>query len=459
MRRRRSQSRMRFAVGIGGLFALLWGCQYLLDPANRNDTASTSSAAPDRKTNFSSSVKVYLKTATNANVYIGEFDRGSCSSGFPQQWSIFMTSVLGQHRFDIDYSDVLNKKSGDLQIKVHPQRYSVKYDRIPPNLGAALLCEQKEESSISFAKDSAAAKEILQPLQLLAPDCNFEWTENHGLACNLAHPTEAEVLATLETLKKTMTTRWNHQPYLLIRRLTLTTQMLQALQKSSGVKSDLEKVCRIVRFSLPNELPLSFRSKLWQDKVCGGKSNDHDAALVALQAAAKEIQALSRRIEDASLVGLFTLSIPRDQSTAKEYLISLSPVETPYIVSDSPNQSLACVWHPLFFEQTENQLIALDLNLVQAKAGTTCTSAPGLVNAHRDANIYVRSSVASEMEFQIANGQSKQLRLPTGDYQYSVTQYNGPFPEELISPQEVAPVSSGQISWKNARPHLVIKSW
>jgi hypothetical protein len=444
---------MRYATGLGGLFALLWGCQYLLEPQpNSNGSA-------EHQTNFSSSVKVYLKSATNGNVYIGEYDRESCENGFPQNWSIFMTSVLGQHRFDIDYSNLVKKKSQELDIKVHPQRYTVKYDHIPKDLAAALLCEQQEESSITFAKESAAARDILQPLQILAPDCKFEWTEQQGLICQLPRPTDAEVFASLETIKRNMTTKWNHQPYLLIRRLTLTSQLLDAIEKPEK-RGELDKVCRIMRFSLPNELPLSFRSKLWQDKVCQGKNRDRDAALLAVQESAQEIQSLSRRIEDASLVGLFTLSIPRAQSMAKGYLVTLQPIEEPYISSaDQPNSSLSCVWHPLFSEQMDHQLIAMDLEMVESKGLSTCAASPGLVNAYRDANVYVRSSVASEMEFQIANGQSKKLRLPTGDYQYSVIQYNGPFPEELVSPEEVAPVSSGQISWKSARPHLIIKSW
>lgn len=452
---RRSRSRMRLTAGIGGLFALLWGCQYLLDPQpNANDNA-----APGQKTNFSSSVKIYLKSPTNANVYIGEYDRESCENGFPQHWSIFMTSVLGQHRFDIDYTNLVNKKSNELDIKVHPQRYTLKYDHLPNELASALLCEHHEESSITFGRESPGAREILQPLKLLAPDCNFEWTEEKGLVCQLPRPSDAEIFASLETIKRNMTTKWNHQPYLLIRRLTLTTQLLEAFERPEK-RPELDKVCRIMRFSLPNELPLSFRSKLWQDKVCQGKNRDRDAALVAIQEAAQEIQALSRRIEDASLVGLFTLSIPRDQSMAKGYLVTLQPIETPYMsTADQPNSSLPCVWHPLFSEQTESQLIAMELGMVQSKSHTTCAASPGLVNAYRDANIYVRSSVASEMEFQISNGQSKKLRLPTGDYQYSVIQYNGPFPEELVSPEEVAPVSSGQISWKSAKPHLIIKSW
>ncbi len=452
---RRSRSRMRFTTGLGGLIALLWGCQYLLDPQPN----SNENSAPEHKTNFSSSVKVYLKSANNSNVYIGEFDRESCENGFPQQWSIFMTSVLGQHRFDIDYTNLVKRKSKELDIKVHPQRYTVKYDQLPNELSSALLCEHHEEASITFGRESPGAREILQPLKLLAPDCTFEWTEEKGLICQLPRPSDAEVFASLETIKRNMTTKWNHQPYLLIRRLTLTSQLLESVERPEK-RADLDKVCRIMRFSLPSELPLSFRSKLWQDKVCQGKNRDRDAALMAIQEAAQEIQALSRRIEDASLVGLFTLSIPRDQSMAKGYLVTLQPIETPYISSaDQPNSSLPCVWHPLFSDQMENQLIAMDLEMVQSRGASTCAASPGLVNAYRDANIYVRSSVASEMEFQISNGQSKKLRLPTGDYQYSVIQYNGPFPEELVSPEEVAPVSSGQISWKSAKPHLIIKSW
>src|SRR6478609_5358575 len=163
----RSRLRLRFATGLGGLFVMLWGCQYLLDP--NSPTTAQATATPEQKTNFSSSVKVYLKTASNANVYVGEFDRGSCENGFPQHWSIFANSVLGQHRFDIDYSNILSKKNSEVLVKVHPQSYAVKYDSLPPNLATALLCEQKEESSISFAKDSAAAREVLQPLQMLAP--------------------------------------------------------------------------------------------------------------------------------------------------------------------------------------------------------------------------------------------------------------------------------------------------
>ena len=449
---RRSQSRMRFAAGITSVIAMLLGCQYLLEPNRAN-------LSVDRKTNFSSSIKVYLQTPAGQNVYIGEYDRSSCKAGFPKHWSLFMNSFMGLHRFDLDYSEVLNKKSGDLEIKISPQLFAIKYPEIPATLLAAKLCDQKEESSVSFAHDSPVTKDLLQPLQYVAPDCKVTWAENQGLMCNLQYPGEAEVLATLEVLKKNMTTKWNHQPYLLIRRLTLATQMLQALQKTEK-RGDLERVCRIMNFSLPNELPLSFRSKAWQDKVCQPKgSHDREAALVALQEAVNEIQTLFRRIEDASLVGLFTLSIPREQSTAKGYLISLQPIEVPFISSDKPNKSLACVWHPLFFEKPESQLIALELGLIQSSKFSSCAPAPGLVEAHRDANIYVRSSVGSEMEFQIANGQSKQLRLPSGDYQYSVTQYNGPFPEELISLQEVAPLSSGQISWKNTKPHLIIKSW
>lgn len=442
-------------LGLAGLVAALVGCQYLWEPVR---TEPQRTAEPEHKINLSSSVKVFLQTEQQTDVYIGEFNRSSCHSGFPKQWSLFFNSVLGQHKVELDYSDVTAIKNRDLQIRISPQRFMIKVPGQATALEEAHLCEITNDDSVHFAKDSPATREILQPLQALAPDCNFVWKEAKGFSCDLKHPGENEVLASLEALKKNMTTKWNHQPYLLIRRLTLARQLLEAVRKGPG-PAEYSKVCRIIQYSLPHELPLSFRSKLWQEKVCHAKEPDREAALLALHNAAQEIQTLSRRIEDASLVGLFTLSVPHDQSLVREYWISLQPIEVPYIVSDQPDQALPCIWHPLFFEQTENLLIAMDLDVIQHSKASTCAAAPGLANAHKEADIYVRSSVASEMEFQIVNGQSKKLRLPTGDYHYDIIQYTGPFPEELITSGDNAPVSSGQISWKDAKPHLIIKNW
>lgn len=416
--------------------------------------------APEPRPVYAASVKVYLQDDAKHEMFLGEFDRASCVNGFPQQWSYYFTSVVGQHRFDLDYAPLLDQKSGSgaLVVKTAQQRYHLRIGTLPSTIVARQLCEEtKEADTVKFAADAPEKDDLLSALRLAAPDCQFEYDGDKGLACRLQHPNSKELLTQLETLKKNMTTKWNHQPYLLIRRLTLAMQMLDALRRDS--KADWQKSCRIVKYSLPNELPLSFRSKLWRDKVCNDSKPDDDTVLIGLDQAVRELQTLSRRIEEASLVGLFTLSVPRDQSASKDYWVSLQPIEIPLVMSEVPPQTMSCVWHPLFFEQPEQQLVAIDLVQVPHSDKSFCAPAPSLARAKREADIYVRSSIASEMEFQISNGQSKKLRLPTGDYRYSVSQFSGPFPDEMTSTQEIAPLSTGHISWKSARPHLVIKSW
>lgn len=443
-------------AGISLAAACFFGCQNLWT----SSPSSGGTPAPEPRPVFAASVKVYLQDEAQHEIFVGEFDRASCKDGFPSQWSYYFSSLVGQHRFDVDFKALAEAKaeSEPIVVKTAQQRYHLKLAGLPPQLANRRLCEEsKEADSIRFGASAPEKEDLLAVLQLAAPDCRFEYDGDKGLACKLQHPSSAELMAQLETLKKNMTTKWNHQPYLLIRRLTLATQMLEATRRDK--KSEWKKVCRIVKYSLPNELPLSFRSKLWQDKVCGEDEDDDETVLIGLDQAVRELQTLSRRIEDASLVGLFTLAVPRDQVASKDYWVSLQPIEIPLVMSEIPPQTMSCVWHPLFFEQPEQQLVAIDLAQVPHSDKSFCAPAPSLARAKREADIYVRSSIASEMEFQISNGQSKKLRLPTGDYRYTVSQFTGPFADELTSTQEIAPLSTGHISWKSARPHLIIKSW
>lgn len=443
-------------AGVALAAASFFGCQNLWT----STPSSGSTPAPEPRPVFAASVKVYMQDEAQHEIFVGEFDRASCKRGFPEQWSFYFTSLVGQHRFDVDFKALTEPKPepDPLVVKTAQQRYHLKMDALPPKLAARKLCEESKESdSIRFASDASERDELTAVLNLVAPDCQFGYDGDKGLACKLKHPSSNELMGQLESLKKNMTTKWNHQPYLLIRRLTLATQMLEAMRK--GRQADWKKVCRILRHSLPNELPLSFRSKLWQEKVCSENEAEEEAVLIGLDQAVRELQTLSRRIEDASLVGLFTLAVPRDQVASKDYWVSLQPVEVPLVMSEIPPQTMSCVWHPLFFEQPEQQLVAIDLAQVPHSEKSFCAPAPSLARAKREADIYVRSSIASEMEFQISNGQSKKLRLPTGDYRYTVSQFTGPFAEEMTSTQEIAPLSTGHISWKSARPHLIIRSW
>jgi hypothetical protein len=72
---------------------------------------------------------------------------------------------------------------------------------------------------------------------------------------------------------------------------------------------------------------------------------------------------------------------------------------------------------------------------------------------------YVKNSIASETEFPLSNGRGKVLRLPKGDYHYTIEAQSGPFVDIYYPNNENPESSTGIVSWINARPHPTITSW
>ncbi len=451
--------------GTAGILVIL-GCQNLMRPASSSNVAgagASSASAPaviEDKSPLVASIKVFITDVNGKEAYAGEFDRSSCVAGMPTLWSANFDSVFGTHRFDIDFTSLVDNKSKAINVRAGKERFQVQAETAPEALKKQGLCDlpfRTEKTSLPAGGE--AAKELMSLVQTVAPDCNFAAGEGNRLSCTIAHGGEGDIRSRLDQLTKNMSTKWNHQPYLLIRRMTLTRQLLDASQIRDEFKS-VQKFCRVIAYSLPHELPLAFRSQSWQNKVCREKTPDQDLIFIGLDQSVKEIESLAHRIEDSSLVGTFTLAVPHDKSPVKEYWITLQPMDQPLVVKIDDKGLNPCVWHPIFADQVDKALIAMDLGQLKSPTGKSfCAPVPDLAKAMKDSDHYIRASIASEMEFPIVNGQSKLLRLPTGDYKFSITQLNGPFSEEMFTTEEIIPISIGQVSWKTNRPHLVIKSW
>jgi hypothetical protein len=426
-------------------------CQNLNEP----QATSLRAQAPD----FSSSVKVYLQAGQNAPSYIGEFDRGSCIEQTPSRWAFFVNSSLGDSRFDVNLEPYL-KNAEPIAARVWNQNFLVNLPKPLQHLPAAQLCNKaRGEASITLNVQSAETDEILSPIQLIAPDCRLVTKEGEkGLSCILKNHSLSELTNSLENSKRNVSTKWNHQPYLLIRRLTLAQQFISAIESDRSIR-DTRRFCRIASQSLPNELPLSFQSKLWQDKVCGQAALDREMALLGLELAVREIESLSKRIEEASHIGVFTLALPPNPNAAKDYWITLQPVNDPLLTAENTPLSTPCSWHPLFATRLDQQLIASELASATPQSAVSCPKTGEMLESKKLADTYIRSSIASEMEFEISNRQSKKLRLPTGDYQYTITQYNGLAFDETSTAQALIPLATGSISWKKAQPHTIIRNW
>ncbi|RYZ56596.1 MAG: hypothetical protein EOP07_12210 [Proteobacteria bacterium] len=440
---------------LGGIVIL--GCQNLMRP--QPTSGSAPAMAMEDKSHIVASIKVFLQDANQKEAYIGDFDRTTCVDGLPTVWVASFASVFGEHRFDLDYTAIADHKANTINVKNGAEHFQIATEAYPKAIASQGLCDLPfRTDSTHLPADSEAGKELMSVLTNVAPDCRFE-TVDGKLSCNIGHASEQDVRGRLEVLTKNMSTKWNHQPYLLIRRLTLTKQLLEASQLNDDFKA-VHKFCRVIEASLPNELPLAFRSKVWQAKVCHSKNPEDKLLMVGLDQAVREIESLAHRIEDTSLVGTFTLAVPHDKSPVKEYWITLQPLDLPVLVKAENTILTPCVWHPIFADQMDKALIAMDLGQLSSTSSKSfCSPVPDLAKAKKDSDNYIRASIASEMEFPIVNGQSKLLRLPTGDYKYNITQLNGPFSEEMFTTEEIIPISIGQVSWKTNRPHLIIKNW
>ncbi|MES2744783.1 MAG: hypothetical protein V4655_05120, partial [Bdellovibrionota bacterium] len=409
------KSRAVIGSSLGVLVIL--GCQNLMRPASSGTSAKDASnmgaAVIEDKSHIVASIKVFVADAEGKEAYIADFDRTTCVDGLPTLWSTAFSSVFGEHRFDIDYTNLVDKRASVVNVKSGKERFQIAVDGIPQGLSKAGLCDlpfRTEKTTLPVGSESS--KELTALLQSVAPDCSFGAAEGGKLSCTIAHGGEGDVRARLDLLTKNMSTKWNHQPYLLIRRLTLTKQLLDASQ-SADVAKGLHKFCRVIEFSLPHELPLAFRSLSWQSKVCRDKSPNKDLIMIGLDQATREIESLAHRIEDTSLVGTFTLAVPHDKSPVKEYWISLQPMDLPVLDKNDTSAQNPCVWHPIFAEQMDKALIAMDLGQIKSASGKSfCAPIPDLAKAMKDSDHYIRASIASEMEFPIVNGQSKLLRLP-----------------------------------------------
>jgi hypothetical protein len=317
-------------------------------------------------------------------------------------------------------------------------------------------------------------------LSMLAPDCNFRQIRKDGWYCDLPSIAPADALSSLQSIHTTMVTKWNRQPYLFTRRLAFATTLAQALESSES-KVELEKLCKVLHYSLPQEMPAVFNSKIWHKHVCNKDSTlQEHAAKFGLQKAYAELEFLQTLLERTSTLGTLTVRIPRRYLSSNVLWVSLKPSQEVtdrlaeeslkiWAVRDEENvanvagesKPNAC-WHPLFSDSASLIQLAQYLGLAGNAKNAVCLS---FANNTQDKpttvpSKYIADSIASETEFVISNGHSKVLRLPQGLYSYTIqTTHNQNIdPEEEIDPASDE-ASSGVISWTRKGGRAIISNW
>ena len=307
----------------------------------------------------------------------------------------------------------------------------------------------------------------------LAPDCAVDFDQAAGgWSCQLPQADPKKALTTLKKIRTAMIRQWSRQPYLLSRRVAVAVAFGEALLDASPHRR-LDTLCHIVEASLAAELPAVMSSSRWRAGLCTREDlppSPHRLTLArfGLGKAVAEIEFLKKLFERSSRLGRLTVRIPKGQLPHRRLWVTLQPreevnsalaKETARIWAHGERPSLpASCWHPLFGDSAPLMTLARQLALTGDLTGLSCMET--LQNQSRKrTERYLAESIASETEFVISNGRSKLLRLPQGNYQYTI-QTLPPNPDLWGTDSDPhGPVSKGTIAWDSRRPRPVIRTW
>lgn len=499
-----------------------------LGPAEPKVGTKTSRASPSGKSSLGEIfglkpkfLSFYIKK-DNQFIQAVEVQDTWCSSATPStvHWRLTLTSLFGTFPVEIESVPIANTPGK------HSAKFLVDGRRFDladfPSLSAetkSALCGPLSAEQIAAA--GSDPKRTLLPnedlkivrnwLHSTSPDCAFTSPSEKGWMCNLptADPLTAET--SLNAISKTLVEKWNRQPYLFTRRLMVSTTLARAIM-STNPNSSLDRFCRVLELSLPQEVPLAFDSVRWRKGVCDA-SNElrSEIAAIGLAKAHSELSFLKLLLERTSTLGTLTIRVPRNQAPEGELMVNLSPAKevTDSLVAESAriwskegvlakpgeeddesasavqNQPLpmAC-WHPMFGESSDLIRLSKYLSLSGNAAGLSChtdtTGTDSAVLAGKEnlgaqtkdlasAGIkgsaafkamaperYIAESIASETEFTITNGKSKVLRLPQGTYNYIIYSASDASEDADIIPENK---SGGTILWSKKGTRPLINSW
>lgn len=356
-------------------------------------------------------------------------------------------------------------------------------------------------------------EKILSAIKKITPDCKSVAFDSRVARCNLETLLPQPALVRTEDFRKSMIRKWSRQPYILARRTGVVSTLAKAATNLSNEES-FAKFCRVLQFSLPEELPVLMTSRRWQNALCSGQSDlRREAAFYGLAKGTQELDMLRELYEGTSRVGQLSVKIPtnvipgraefasrqplrvtitpddevskRLVLEAKKYLgkserdehprrlvrvknakrsrrnLEVAPTPKAVLEAAAPAHSDMC-WHPIFGESWGLLRVSDGMKLTGDGFNLEC----GFIYEHDGAgdkdvaalSKYLLQSLSSETEFVLDNGQAKLLRLPEGRYKYTVHVLPAnPLDSEEVD-DENTPKSTGEIGWGNSRNHS-IKHW
>jgi hypothetical protein len=379
------------------------------------------------------------------------------------------------------------------------------------------ICAVSKSSNMEFIEIPDKQLRELQTamasaLQKITPDCREITYEGGTTTCKLESMMPQAALVKTEDFQKSMIRKWSRQPYILARRTGVVSTLARAATNMANDEAFV-KFCKVLQFSLPEELPLVMTSRRWQSALCSAQSNNRrEAAFFGLAKGTDELDMLRELYEGTSRVGVLSVKIPESSMPATQEALSKQPLRVIIAPDSAVSQKLVdqakkylgrsdrdlrprrlvrqkrgtrgrkfyetvpaaatsvasnaqtteMCWHPVFGETSGLLRTADGMKLTGKGFSLEC----GYTEERRvdpEAEVaalskYLLHSLSSETEFVLDNGQSKLLRLPEGNYRYTVQM----LPENPLDSEEVdeesVPKTTGELNWDSSRRHM-IRSW
>ncbi len=504
------------------LFMMMTGASCSSHMPNSTDpgmvTRESTSPEAEKKSKLISIVdpvkENWIEIRSSNNPSASAFVLMNARSCIDQKFS-FRTTL---HVLGVGYDMVLEEDAGHISVVTIEDSESKVTGFVMPQEIKQTACESMRGYRGNFL---VVSEESLAPLRAVVkdvmvkmiPDCQAIEVVGQTAKCTLDSLLPQPALVKTEDFQKSMIRKWSRQPYILARR----TGVVATLAKTATYMSNDEgfaKFCKILQFSLPEELPVVMTSRRWQNALCSGQGDlRRQAALYGLAKGTQELAMLRELYEGISRVGVLSVRIPSDvipgraEDTSRQPLrVTISPDNEvsdrlvaearkylgrsdrddqpkrlarrvarkkghrqtdvkPKHVTVAPIVAAArsdMCWHPLFAESWGLMRIADGMKLTGEGFNFEC----GFIYEHEDdenkevasLSRYLQQSLSSETEFVLDNGQSKLLRLPHGKYQYKVHVLPpNPLDSEDVD-EENTPTTSGEIAWGSSR-NLSIKQW
>ena len=420
--------------------------------------------------------------------------------------------VLGQN-FDVTFEE----EGDQLTVAVvEDSETKLSGVSLPVGIKDQICSVSREQNTKFMAIDERYLKDLRDAMTValskMTPDCREIKFESQAAICRLDQMMPQVAAVKTEEFQKAMIRKWSRQPYILARRTGVVSTLARAATNIGNDEAFL-KFCKVLQFSLPEELPIVMTSRRWQSALCSGESlSRREAAFYGLAKGAQELEMLRELYEGTSRVGVLSVRIPGAEIPAMQESISRQPLRV--VISpdehvsqklvdqakrylgradrdDRPRRSLRgkrgsknrkffevarvnkepqvtavepveMCWHPVFGEAYGLLRIADGMKLTGKGFSLEC----GYMEDRSDSaeadvaalSKYLLQSLSSETEFVLDNGQSKLLRLPEGHYRYTVQLLpENPLDSEGADEENV-PKTSGELNWDSAKRHS-IQSW